>query len=141
MVSTQTQVRELMQADIDGSQVASDIALLYSNFTPGLLSYACMHIASREDAEDLVVEVFLAANVNAKFATLPEKAQQLWLWRIARNKVIDVYRRSKTRQSVSIDYMTEHLFEDEVFSFWKGRNHQDLYVHLERRAASRSYLS
>lgn len=124
-----------MQADIDGSQVVSGIALLYGKYAPGLLGYARMHVASREDAEDVVVEVFLAAIENAKFATLPEKAQQLWLWRVARNKVIDVYRRAKTCQSVSLDQATEHLFEDEVFSpehaALRQEDYMDLYAHLQ----------
>src|SRR5258708_36078174 len=106
MVSTQTDVRELMQADIYGSQAAPEMALLYSKYAPGLLGYARMHIASQEDAEDLVVEVFLAAIENAKFTTLAEKAQQLWLWRAARSKVIEAYRRAKTRHSVSLHSVT-----------------------------------
>lgn len=124
-----------MQADIYGSQAAPEMALLYSKYAPGLLGYARMHIASQEDAEDLVVEVFLAAIENAKFTTLSEKAQQLWLWRVVRNKVIDVYRRAKTRQSVSLDSVTEHLFEDEVFSpenaALQQEDYMDLYAHLQ----------
>lgn len=133
-----------MQADIGGSQVVSEIALLYSKYAPGLLGYARMHVASQEDAEDLVVEVFLAAIENAKFATLPEKTQQLWLWRVARNKVIDVYRRSKTRQSMSINQMTEHLFEDEVFSpenaALRQEDYIDLYAHLQSLPASQQQI-
>ena len=128
-----------MQADIDGSEVGSEIALLYSRYAPGLLGYARMHVASQEDAEDVVVEVFLAAIENAKFATLPEKAQQLWLWRVARNKVIDVYRRAKTRQSLSLDQVTEHPFEDEVFSpehaALRQEDYMDLYAHLQSLSA------
>ena len=124
-----------MQADIGGSQVASEIAFLYSKYAPGLLGYARMHVASQEDAEDLVVEVFLAAIENAKFPTLSEKAQQLWLWRVTRNKVIDAYRRAKTRQRVSLDAMAEQLFVDEVFSpenaALRQEDYMDLYAHLQ----------
>jgi RNA polymerase sigma factor (sigma-70 family) len=133
-----------MQADIEGSQVVSEIALLYSKYAPGLLGYARMHVASQEDAEDLVVEVFLAAIENARFATLPERMQQLWLWRVARNKVIDVYRRAKTRQNVSLDQMTEHLFEDEVFgpehAALRQENYMDLYAHLQSLPAAQQEL-
>ena len=133
-----------MQADIGGSQVVSDIALLYSKYAPGLLGYARMHVASQEDAEDLVVEVFLAAIENARFATLSESTQQLWLWRVARNKVIDVYRRAKTRQNVSLDQMNEHLFEDEVFSpehtALRQEDYMDLYVHLQSLPASQQEI-
>lgn len=133
-----------MQADIGGSQGVSEIALLYSKYAPGLLGYARLHVASQEDAEDLVVEVFLAAIENAKFAALPEKAQRLWLWRVARNKVIDVYRRAKTRQSMNIDQLAGHLFEDEGFSpensALRQEDYMDLYAHLQSLPASQQEL-
>ena len=125
-----------MQADIDGFQVGSDIAFLYSKYAPGLLSYARMHVASQEDAEDLVVEVFLAAIENERLPTLSEKAQQLWLWRVTRNKVIDAYRRAKTRPRVSLDAMAERLFEDEVFSPENAALRQEDYMDLYERLQS-----
>ena len=124
-----------MQANIYGPQQEPEMALLYRKYAPGLLAYVRLHIASQEDAEDIVVEVFLAAIENAKFAALPEKAQQLWLWRVTRNKVIDTYRRSKTRQSLSLEHVTEHLFEDEVLgpehAALQQEDYMDLYAHLQ----------
>jgi RNA polymerase sigma-70 factor (ECF subfamily) len=74
------------------AQEESEIAHLYNTYAQGMLTYVQMQIASQEDAEDIVVEVFLAALENTKFGTLPEKAKQLWLWRVAHNKIIDAYR-------------------------------------------------
>ena len=105
-----------MQANRHMAQVEQEMALLYRKYAPAMLTYVRMRVPSPEDAEDLVVEVFLAALENAKFAVLSEKAKQLWLWRVTRNKVIDVYRRAKTRQSVILDHVAESLFEDEMFS-------------------------
>jgi len=105
-----------MQANRQMTQVEQEMALLYRKYAPSMLIYVRMRVPSPEDAEDLVVEVFMAALEHAKFAELSEKAKQLWLWRVTRNKVIDTYRRAKTRQSVILDHVAEGLFEDEMFS-------------------------
>lgn len=112
------------------TQVEPEIALLYRKYAPAILSYVRHHITSQEDAEDLVVEVFLAAIESATFAPLSEKAKQSWLWRVTRNKVIDSYRRSKVRQSVDLDQAIEVLFEDEHFSPENAALRQEAYMDL-----------
>ena len=124
-----------MQADRHTAQVEPEIARLYSKYAPAMLSYVRMRVPSLEDAEDLVVEVFLAALQYPRFALLSEKEQQMWLWRVTRNKVIDAYRRAKTRQNVTLDRMAEVLFEDEdfspEFSALRQEDYMDLYAHLQ----------
>ena len=124
-----------MQANRQMTQVEQEMALLYRKYAPSMLIYVRMRVPSPEDAEDLVVEVFMAALEQAKFAELSEKAKQLWLWRVTRNKVIDTYRRAKTRQNVILDHVAEGLFEDEMFSpeysALRQEDYVDLYAHLQ----------
>ena len=124
-----------MQAHRHMAQVEQEMALLYGKYAPGLLTYVRMGVPSPEDAEDLVVEVFVAALENAKFAALSEKEKQLWLWRVTRNKVIDTYRRAKTRKNVTLEQVAEGLFEDEMFSpeyaALRQEDYMDLYTHLQ----------
>lgn len=124
-----------MQADRYTTQAESEIALLYREYAPGLLAYVRNHLTSQEDAEDLIVEVFLAAMESATFAPLPEKAKQLWLWRVTRNKVIDAYRRSSRRQHVDLDEATEYLIEDEILgpehTALRQEDYMNLYTHLQ----------
>ena len=124
-----------MQANRHMAQVEQEMALLYRKYAPGLLTYVRMRVPSPEDAEDLVVEVFLAALQHATFAALSEKEKQMWLWRVTRNKVIDAYRRAKIRQSVTLDHVAEGLFEDEMFSpeysALQQEDYMDLYAHLQ----------
>ena len=124
-----------MQANKHMAQAEQEMALLYRKYAPGLLTYVRMRVPSPEDAEDLVVEVFLAAIEHAKFAALSEKEKQLWLWRVTRNKVIDAYRRAKARQSVTLDHIAEGLFADEMFSpeyaALRQEDYMDLYAHLQ----------
>ena len=124
-----------MQANRLMTQAEQEMALLYRKYAPGLLTYVRMRITSEEDAEDLVVEVFLAAIENAKVAVLSEKAKQLWLWRVTRNKVIDSYRRAKTRQNVTLEYVADGLFEDEMagpeYAALRQEDYMELYAHLQ----------
>jgi RNA polymerase sigma factor (sigma-70 family) len=124
-----------MQANRHMAQAEQEIELLFREYAPGLLTYFRMHIISVEDAEDLVVEVFLAALENAKFAALSEKEKQLWLWRVTRNKVIDTYRRAKTRQNVTLEHIGDGLFEDEMagpeYAALRQEDYMDLYAHLQ----------
>jgi len=125
----------MMQANRLMTQAEQEMALLYRKYAPGLLTYVRMRITSEEDAEDLVVEVFLAAIENAKVAVLSEKAKQLWLWRVTRNKVIDSYRRAKTRQNVTLEYVADGLFEDEMagpeYAALRQEDYMELYAHLQ----------
>jgi RNA polymerase sigma factor (sigma-70 family) len=125
----------MMQANRHMAQAEQEIELLYRKYAPGLLTYVRMRITSEEDAEDLVVEVFVAALENAKYAVLSEKAKQLWLWRVTRNKVIDAYRRAKTRQNVTLEHVAQGLFEDEIsnpeYAALRQEEYMDLYSHLQ----------
>jgi RNA polymerase sigma factor (sigma-70 family) len=91
----------------------SPVAALYQRYAPGLFAYLYRQLASREDAEDLLLEVFLAALEHERFLTLGAKEQQFWLWSVARNKVADHYRRYARRPSVSLTQVAEAIYESE----------------------------
>ncbi len=103
-----------MQADSDEAQAGLELAALFERYAPGMLAYMRMHAPSPADAEDLVVEVFLAALESKSFASLSERAQLLWLWRVARNKAIDAYRYASRRQYVALEDVGESLYESEA---------------------------
>lgn len=91
----------------------TSIAALYERYAPVILTYLRQHNITKEDAEDLLVEVFLAAMENTTFLALQEGAQLAWLQRVARNKVIDHVRRTTRRPIVDLDALTEVLPDDE----------------------------
>jgi RNA polymerase sigma factor (sigma-70 family) len=88
--------------------------VLYDRYAALIFTYLRQRTRTREDAEDLLEDIFIAAMEDAKFQYLPEQAQVAWLWRVARNKLIDNFRRALARQHVSLDLMMETLFEDEA---------------------------
>jgi RNA polymerase sigma-70 factor (ECF subfamily) len=101
----------MMQAHSNTPQPRTDLAFLFEQYASGILAYVRMHTHSLEDAEDIVVDVFLAALENAHFASLGEREQLLWLWRVARNKTIDAYRYKKRRTYVALEDVEERLYE------------------------------
>ena len=56
----------------------ADIAALYQKCALAIFAYLVRHTSSEEDAEDILVEVFLAALENKQFLLLPEKVQLAW---------------------------------------------------------------
>src|SRR2546429_2528715 len=86
------------------------IAELYQQHGRAIFMYLRLHTASREDAEDILVEVFLAALEQNIFEKVPEQRHQAWLWRVAENKLVDSHRRNQRRPTLTLDYAQESAF-------------------------------
>ena len=78
---------------------ASAFGLLYDRYQPQIYRFIYLKVNSREEAEDLTHQVFLQSwqKISAyRFRGFPFSS---WLYRIARNEIIDYYRTKK----ISID--------------------------------------
>ena len=53
----------------------ASVAILYQRYSAAIFAYLRQHIASREDAEDVLVEVFVAALEYVHFPAMNEKEQ------------------------------------------------------------------
>ena len=90
---------------------SSAFGLLYDHYQPKIYRFIVVKVARREEAEDLTHQVFLSAwqsigsykDVGYPFSS--------WLYRIARNQVIDHYRTRKV--SVGLDEVDPNLFATE----------------------------
>lgn len=105
---------------------------LYQRYAPLLFAYAFQQTASREDAEDIVLDVFLSVLQNQRFATFNEQKQVAWLWTVARNKLVDRYRRAVRRQNVSIEWLSEPLYDDESLTPEEISLKQEEYAQLHK---------
>jgi RNA polymerase sigma factor (sigma-70 family) len=72
---------------------------LYDRFALPIFTYLCQQVSNEQDAEDLLIEIFLAAFNNEALIGLPASRQLAWLFRVARNKVVD---RSRHRTLLSL---------------------------------------
>jgi len=87
---------------------------LFERHAEKLFVYLRHHAPSREDAEDILAETFMAALAEPKFPQLSNTAQVAWLWRVARNKVADAFRKAAFRRNVSLEQVSETMYEDEA---------------------------
>lgn len=67
---------------------------IYDRHASSLFSFLYQQTGNLQDSEDLLVEVFMSAFRNTELPDLPGERQFAWLRTVARNKVIDRYRRT-----------------------------------------------
>jgi RNA polymerase sigma factor (sigma-70 family) len=98
-----------------GVSISEDTAIteLYQRHVYTLLSTIRRYITTREDAEDVLLEVFMAAFERNALAGLSEGEQLAWLRRVAHNKCVDAYRASQRHPFLSLETVTEVLYDDE----------------------------
>lgn len=87
----------------------SHLTAIYQRYAPALFAYIHRHVGSLEDAEDLLLEAFLAALERPGFDLLDMKRQEAWLWNVARNKMVDHHRKRLRRQGVSLEIIPEDM--------------------------------
>lgn len=90
---------------------ANALAELYRSSVSTLLNYIRRYISVREDAEDILVEVFLAAHERGDLIELPEDERLAWLRRVAYYKCVDLLRRQQRHPTVTLETHLETLFE------------------------------
>jgi RNA polymerase sigma factor (sigma-70 family) len=110
------------------------IVRLYQQHALTLMTYVRRHVPSREDAEDIVLEVFLAALKQQKLSCLSAEEQMAWLQRVAYHKFVDYQRRAASRPAVSLEEAAETLLADET------QNPDQLTVRNEEDAFLRQQL-
>jgi len=94
-----TAMQHLSQRDI----VSDKKSALYTEFAATILVYVFRLVSNRQDAEDLLLEVFMAAFSSETVLQLSAKQQLAWLRRVARNKAIDRYRHASRFTMVPLE--------------------------------------
>ena len=89
------------------------MADLYERYWFIVLRTIHQHISSHEDAEDVLLDVFLAALESDVFFNLVEQQQVAWLRRTTYNKAMDYHRRRVRQPLLSLQDDDETLFADE----------------------------
>ena len=87
---------------------------LYHRHAPGIFASLRRQGLSPEDAEDILLEVFLAASERKQLVDWPEEEQRAWLRQVARYKVVDHFRRNGKWSLVALDSVEDTLYADEA---------------------------
>ena len=107
-----------------------DNRTLYDRFAVPIFAYISRYVAHKQDAEDLLVEVFLIACNNQDLFSFPVGRQLAWLKRVTRNKLIDRQRHLALLTMVPIEQAGE--FEDGSPSPEHYVEKQEIYERLYR---------
>ncbi len=103
---------ERMMHHHDQSVEQSPPGRLYQRYAATILTYLDRHVSIKEDAEDLLLEVFLAALENQTWMSLRENERVAWLLRVARNKLVDHYRRVHRHPVTQLQELAETATDD-----------------------------
>ncbi|HYG50256.1 MAG TPA: sigma-70 family RNA polymerase sigma factor [Flavobacteriales bacterium] len=98
-----------------------EVAEVYTKFRKSLYGYIYSKIKHKEDAEDILQNVFVKMQTNGAKLAEYEKIQY-WLYRITRNSIIDHYR-AKSGKKIRLEWKDEFtidLPEEETHDNTKG---------------------
>lgn len=82
---------------------SSAFGQLYDVYQPQIYRFVYLRVGQREEAEDLTHQIFLHAWMRIKSYREEGYPFSTWLYRIARNQVIDHYRTRKVSQRIDED--------------------------------------
>ena len=93
---------------ISGKRDAEAFAELYDAYVAPVYRFVYLKLSNKEEAEDVTSEVFMRTwDYLIQDETKPVDSFRALIYRIARNKVIDVYRERAKRKECSIDDVAE----------------------------------
>ncbi|WP_162004979.1 RNA polymerase sigma factor [Dictyobacter vulcani] len=98
------------QSNVSGAALIDE---LYRQHARTILRLVRRQISSLEDAEDIMLEVFIAALQSETFLKLHNNEQQAWLNRVALNKCFDYHRIATRRPVVPLDLVITNLYDDD----------------------------
>src|SRR5258708_36566152 len=113
----------------EGSHPVADHEALFDRYCPAIFAYLRSHLSSREDAEDLTLDVFAAALENPSLPTWSGARQLAWLKRVAHNKLGNSYRYPQRRPTVALDERVEALPDPDDPEHILLRNERDGQLH------------
>ncbi|HET8844107.1 MAG TPA: sigma-70 family RNA polymerase sigma factor [Ktedonobacteraceae bacterium] len=105
---------------------------LYERYGPAIFGYMRLHTRVLEDAEDLLLEVFLSAAQHNNLITLLPEAQLAWQRRVAHNKLLNTYRQTSRSPQIALDTVVETLCEES--------GPEQFALHQEERGQMRAAL-
>ncbi len=94
----------------DGRLRAEEV---YRRYAPRVFAYLLCHVPTRQDAEDLLVEVFIVVLEKLPSLEVDESRLAAYTQMVARNKVADLYRKRGKRRVVSLETVVETAYEPE----------------------------
>lgn len=126
----------------DRQNKKEDFAAVYEQQFSAIYSYVYARILHRERAEDLVSEIFMKAMRHYDSFNPSIASVKTWLVNIARNTLIDEFRRAGRTQTYSLDADTEYIepSETDEYPIMKNPVNQEAYRILKQLSDSEREL-
>ncbi|GCE25618.1 ECF RNA polymerase sigma factor SigW [Dictyobacter alpinus] len=109
---------------------------LYRQYARNILRLVRRQINLLEDAEDIMLEVFIAALQSETFTKLNNNEQQAWLYRVAYNKCFDYHRTATRRPVVPLDLVITNLYAEDEYQPHNIAIQQEEYRVLQQHLSS-----
>lgn len=90
----------LQEPLVDSGSLVDEFGSLYEEYLPKIYQYACYRITDRETAEDLTSDIFNKVLDAFKSYNSEKASFSTWLFAIARNTIIDYYRKRAKESKV-----------------------------------------
>lgn len=109
-------------------------AELFERYGHIIFVYIRKYTRTREDAEDITSEVFIAALTSTDFANVRPENHLAWLKKVTQNKLIDNYRKLKRQITVDIDLFSDVLYDNDEPEqiFFQNEAHDQLRTHIQQ---------
>jgi RNA polymerase sigma-70 factor, ECF subfamily len=114
------------------------VGKLYQRHWLGLFTAIGQSISCPEDAEDILLDVFLAALENAKLSSMSDQHQEAWLRSVAYNKCMDFHRRASRRPVLPLEDNTEMVHDEKQVMPERAALRQEELAQLHKHFASLS---
>ena len=108
-----------------------DFAEVYEQEYSYVYNYIYMQVMHRENTEDLVSDIFMRAMSHYDSFDPSKASVRTWLCTIARNCLIDYFRKNGRRKTENLDDVAEPSAVDE-YSILKNPINQEVYRLLEK---------
>ncbi|MBF8249975.1 MAG: sigma-70 family polymerase sigma factor [Candidatus Levybacteria bacterium] len=110
----------------------------YKSYSPKILAYLSKKLPRREDAQEIVNDVFLEA-IDSLAMLRKEESTLSWLYRIAHNKMVDFYRKRKIKsillsQAPFLQIVAAEINQPE-FQFEKNKIRDNIELALHNLSA------
>lgn len=121
------------------------VASLYQQYAPAILTYLIRQLPTREDAEDVLLEVFqVVLESNNRLLDLDAERQKIWLWGVARHKCSDQRSRARKHPTLPLNIYEDKLYADD-FSMpelltLRAETHNALREHLSLLSEQQQHL-
>jgi RNA polymerase sigma-70 factor (ECF subfamily) len=115
---------KLIQKAVRGD--SSAFGLLYDHYQPMIYRFVAVKVGRREEAEDITHQVFMNAWQNIASYRHRGHPFSSWLYRIARNQVIDHYR--SQREQISL----EQADLEQLTAPWSAQTDLPLKLEIEK---------